>query len=193
MLHAPSTLYLPESNDTTGFRFTFNRRSDPPRPLITTTPMVTVEMVDEGSSSPPSSPITAQDKSLLSPPRRSTFRPKETPKVAIPPRPFSAPPGRTFGFVDSPDRSSFRPQTPGSVGSRSTPTTPEVVRPPTILCRCLSSFSGSKEKACLTVGSRSPSEAFLEAHPALSRDWNVLRVVPSSHSPLDVHSCRTSV
>lgn len=150
MLHAPSTLYLPESNDT-GFRFTFNRRSSPPRPLVTTTPMVTVEMVD-GDSSPPCSPIAAQDKSLLSPPRRSSFRPKEKKsKVAPPPRPFSAPPGRTFGIVDSPDRSSFRPKTPGPVASRSTPTTPAVVRPPTILCKLYRHFWIGRWKGRLTV------------------------------------------
>src|SRR5260221_13334128 len=32
MLHAPSTLYLPETNEA-GFRFTFNRRSYPVRSL----------------------------------------------------------------------------------------------------------------------------------------------------------------
>jgi len=140
MLHAPSTLYLPETNEA-GFRFTFNRRSYPPRPLITTTtPMVTVEMVEGGGgSSSPSSPVTTtKDKNLLSPPCRRSFRPKGTPKVvALPPRPFSAPPGRTFGIVDSPDRSSFRPRTPGPVASRSTPTSPELVRPPTTLCRSI--------------------------------------------------------
>lgn len=133
ILHSPSTLSLPEAKET-GLRFTFNRQSLPPRPVISTTPMVTVQMVD--TSSPPPSPVAVQDRNLLSPPRRS-FRSKDSQKVTRP-RPSSAPPERS-GFtrtVDPRDRLSSRPNSPDPVLGRRSPI-PVVVRPPTTLCACI--------------------------------------------------------
>ena len=138
ILHAPSTLYLPETSDT-GLRFTFDRRSLPPRPLFSSTPMVTVEMVD--IDSPPSSPVTAQDENLLSPHRRS-FISKESRRVA-PRRPSSAPPGSIScksRLIDPPDHClSPHPKTPDPVFGRPN-SPPALVRPPTILCACIVTF-----------------------------------------------------
>src|SRR6267154_1356928 len=107
IVQAPSTLYLPEAKNETGLRFAFNHWSHPQsRPVISTTPMVTVEMVDTGS--PPSSPAMVQDDTLLSPPRRSS-RSKGSPRV-LRPRPASAPPERPSKArtIDSRDRLSPR-------------------------------------------------------------------------------------
>lgn len=138
MLHAPSTLYLPEHSET-GLRFTFNRRSLPPRPLFPTTPMVTVEMAD--IDTPPSSPVTAQDENHLSPHCRS-FISKQSRRVA-PRRPSSAPPGSFSGkstLIDSPDHClSPHPKTPDPVFGRPS-STPALVRPPTTLCACIVTF-----------------------------------------------------
>jgi hypothetical protein len=138
ILHAPSALYLPEVKDETGFRFTFNRQSLPPLPLVST-PMVTVEMVDENS--PPSSPVKAQDNSFLSPPRRS-FKSKQPPRVS-PPRPHSAPPGPSSGengIIDRHDRFPPRPKTINDPFSNRPSPVPIVERPPTILCACIIPF-----------------------------------------------------
>ena len=186
MLHAPSTLYLPEVNET-GSRFTFNRRSLPPPPLVNTTPMVTVEMVDEDSQ--PSSPVMAKDNNLLSPPRR-TFRSKEPPRIS-PPRPRSAPPGptaRETGIIDSHDYFSQPPKTAHPFSSGPC-TTPVVVRPPTILC---GSIVPLKSKDFLTSPLFSPPKAILEEYSTFGCNWDILRLFPSSYPPLDVHSCRTS-
>jgi hypothetical protein len=186
MLHAPSTLHLPDVNET-GFHFTSNRRSLPPPPLVTTTPMVTVEMVD-GDSLPPS-PVTAKDNTLLSPPRRS-FRSKKPPK--LPPRPHSAPPRPTFGdtrIIDSPDRFSARPRTPDDPFS-DVPSTAPIVRPPTILCACIVPFGVKHLLDLFPIPS--PPKTVLEEYSTFSCDWDVLRLVPSSHPSLNVHSCRTS-
>ena len=133
ILHSPSTLSLPEARET-GFRFAFNHQSLPPRPLFSTTPMVTVQMVDTGS--PPSSPVPAQDHSLLSPPRRSS-RSKDSHRVTRP-RPSSAPPERPgkTKTVDRRDRLSPGPNSPDSVLACRSPI-PVVVRPPTTLCACI--------------------------------------------------------
>jgi hypothetical protein len=135
LLHAPSTLYLPESVET-GLRFTFNRRSLPPPPLLCTTPMVTVEMVETGS--PPSSPIKPEDTNFLSPPRRN-FKSRR-PLRDLPPRPSSAPPERpsgriTGGCISSPDLLLPPPHTADPLSGRSY-ATPVLVRPPTTLCAC---------------------------------------------------------
>jgi hypothetical protein len=138
ILHAPSTLYLPEAKTETGLRFAFDRWSLPPsRPVISTTPMVTVEMVDTGS--PPPSPVMAQDHNLLSPPRRSS-KSKDSPRV-LRPRPASAPPERSsiVRTIDPRDRLSPRPRSPDPVSVRRSPI-PIVVRPPTTLCTCIVSF-----------------------------------------------------
>jgi hypothetical protein len=188
MLHAPSTLHLPDVNET-GFHFTFNRRSLPPPPLITTTPMVTVEMVDDGDS-PPASPVTAKDKTLLSPPRRS-FRSKKPPKLS-PPRPHSAPPGPASGdtrIFDPPNRFSPRPRTPDDPFS-DIPSTAPIVRPPTILCAYIVPF-GFKHLRDIFL-TLSPPKTVLEEYSTFSCDWDVLRLVPSSDPSLDVHSCWTS-
>jgi hypothetical protein len=130
ILHAPSTLSLPDTKET-GLRFAFNRRSLTPRPLISTTPMVTVQMVESGSTPP--SPVVVRDHNLLSPPRRS-FRSKDSQRVTRP-RPSSAPPGKTR-TIDTHDHFSPRPKSPDFVsGSHSS--IPVVVRPPTTLCACI--------------------------------------------------------
>ena len=134
ILHAPSTLYLPEVKNETGLRFSSNRWSLPPsRHAMSTTPMVTVEMVDTGS--PPPSPVMIQDHNLLSPPRR-TLKPKDSLRVPRP-RPASAPPERPSKVrtIDPRGRLSPRPKSPDSPsGCRSS--IPIVVRPPTTLCTC---------------------------------------------------------
>jgi hypothetical protein len=133
ILHAPSSLSLPETQET-GLRFAFNRRSLPPRPLFSTTPMVTVQMVDTGSAPP--SPVVVRDHNLLSPPRRS-FKSKDSVRVTRP-RPSSAPPERLgkTRTIDPRDRSSPRPKSPDLVFGRHSPI-PVVVRPPTTLCACI--------------------------------------------------------
>jgi hypothetical protein len=134
ILHAPSTLYLPEAKNETGLRFAFNRWSLPPsHPVISTTPMVTVEMVDTGS--PPTSPTMAQDNNLLSPPRRSS-KSKGSLRVSRL-RPASAPPERPnkVRTIDPRDRLS-PPKSPDSASGRRSPI-PIVVRPPTTLCMCI--------------------------------------------------------
>jgi len=135
ILHAPSTLYLPEAKNETGLRFASNRWSvTPSRPVMSTTPMVTVEMVDTGS--PPPSPVVIQDRKLLSPPRRSL---KSKDSLRVPrPRPASAPPERPSKVrtIDSRGRLSPRPKSPDAAsGCRSS--IPVVVRPPTTLCMCI--------------------------------------------------------
>jgi hypothetical protein len=137
ILHAPSTLYLPEAKNETGLRFASNRWSLPPsRPVISTTPMVTVEMVDSGS--PPPSPVMIQDHNLLSPPRRrSKSKDFRVPRA----RPGSAPPERPSKLrtIDPRGRLSPRPKSPDSAsGCRSS--IPIVVRPPTTLCMCIVSW-----------------------------------------------------
>lgn len=102
-----------------------------PRPLLSTTPMVTVEMVD--TDSPPPSPVVVRDHNLLSPPRRSS-RPKDSLRVTRP-RPSSAPPGKTR-TIDPRDRLSPHSKSPDPVSGRRSPI-PVVVRPPTILCACI--------------------------------------------------------
>ena len=140
ILHAPSTLYLPEANEA-GLRFASNRWSVPPsRPVISTTPMVTVQMVD--TAAPPPEPVMAQDHNLLSPPRRS-FKSKNSLRVPRP-RPTSAPPERPSKArtVDPHGRFSPRPNLPDPVsGCRSS--IPVVVRPPTTLCACIVSLISS--------------------------------------------------
>ena len=184
LLHAPSTLYLPEAKET-GLRFTFSRRSLPPPPLIST-PMVTVEMVYTGS--PPPSPAAVKDNSLLSPPRRS-FRSKRNHRVS-PSRSSSAPPGRssdrtrTIAPLDCLSLSS-RPKTPNSAPCRSS-SIPVVVRPPTTLCACIVSCSQN-----IIDIFPSPSKAILEEYPAFSCYWDILRLVASPYSPRNVHRCRT--
>ena len=135
ILHAPSTLSLPDTNES-GLRFAFNRRSLAPHPLFSTTPMVTVEMVDTASTPP--SPIAAQDHNLLSPPRR-TFKSKDSHRVTRP-RPSSVPPERSgktrTRTIDPRDRLSPRPKSPDPVSGRHTHI-PVVVRPATTLCACL--------------------------------------------------------
>ena len=136
ILHAPSTLYLPEAKNETGLRFTFNRWSVPQsRPVISATPMVTVEMVDTGS--PPPSPVMAQDYTLLSPPRRS---PKSKDSLRVPrPRPASAPPParpNKTRSIDPRDRLSPRPKSPDLPSCRRSPI-PILVRPATTLCMCI--------------------------------------------------------
>jgi hypothetical protein len=136
ILHAPSTLYLPEAKTEAGLRFASNRWSLPPsRPVISTTPMVTVEMVDAGS--PPPSPVMVQDHNLLSPPRRSS-KSKDSHRVLRPTRPASAPPERSSKVrtFDQRDRLSPRPKSPDPVSGRLSPI-PIVVRPPTTLCTCI--------------------------------------------------------
>lgn len=135
ILHSPSTLSLPEARET-GLRFAFNHQSLPPTLPFSSTPMVTVQMIDTGS--PPPSPAAAQDHRLLSPPRRSSrSRSKDSHKV-IPPRPSSAPPERPgkIRTVDRRDRLSPGPNSPDSVLARRSPI-PVVVRPPTTLCTCI--------------------------------------------------------
>ncbi|KAI0274173.1 hypothetical protein BGY98DRAFT_1099159 [Russula aff. rugulosa BPL654] len=132
LLHAPSTLYLPEAKNETGLRFASNRWSLPPsRPVISTTPMVTVEMVDSGSPHP--SPVVIQDHNLLSPSRRSSkskdFRvPRTRPASAPPERPSKV---RTIGPRG---RLSPRPKSPDPASGRCS-SIPIVVRPPTTLFR----------------------------------------------------------
>ncbi|KAH9995287.1 hypothetical protein BJV77DRAFT_1059733 [Russula vinacea] len=127
ILHAPSTLSLPDTKET-GLRFAFNRRSLTPRPLIST-PMVTVQMVE--TDSPPPSPVGFQDHSLLSPPRRS-FRSKDSHRVTRT-RPSSAPPGKSR-TISPHDHFPSRPKSPDFVsGSHSS--IPIVVRPETTLFR----------------------------------------------------------
>src|SRR5216684_2929128 len=131
ILHAPSTLYLPEANET-GLRFAFNHWSlAPSHPVVSTTPMVTVEMVD--TDSPPPSPVMAQDHNHLSPPRRS-FKSKNSPRVSRL-RPASAPPERPSKVrtIEPLDHLSSRPKSPDPVSGRRS-TIPVVVRPPTTLC-----------------------------------------------------------
>ncbi|KAF8497850.1 hypothetical protein F5888DRAFT_1827689 [Russula emetica] len=133
ILHAPSTLYLPEAKNETGLRFAFNRWSLPPsHPVISTTPMVTVEMVDTGF--PPTSPTMIQDHNLLSPPRRSS-KSKGSPRVPRL-RPASAPPERPSKLrtIDPFDRLSPRPKSPDPASGLRSPI-PIVVRPPTTLFR----------------------------------------------------------
>jgi hypothetical protein len=135
LLHAPSTLYLPEVKNETGLRFASNRWSLPPspRPVISATPMVTVEMFDTGSLPP--SPVMVQDHNFLSPPRRSSkskdFR---VPRA----RPASAPPSRPSKVrtIDPRGRLSPDLKSPGPAsGHRSS--IPVLVRPPTTLCMCI--------------------------------------------------------
>jgi hypothetical protein len=133
ILHAPSTLYLPEAKHETGLRFAFNGWSS--RPAISTTPMVTVEMVDTVSS--PSSPAMVQDFNLLSPPRRSS-KSKDSRKVLRPTRPASAPPERPSKVrtIDPRDLLS-RPNSPDTASGRRSPIPIVVRRPPTTLCMCI--------------------------------------------------------
>ena len=134
ILHAPSTLYLPEAKNEAGLRFAFNGWSS--RPAISTTPMVTVEMVD--SVSPPASPAMAQDFNLLSPPRRSS-KSKDSRKALRPARPASAPPERPSKIrtVDPRDLLSPRPKSPDTASGRRSPIPIVVRRPPTTLCMCI--------------------------------------------------------
>jgi len=135
ILHAPSTLYLPEAKNEAGLRFAFNRWSLPPlRPVIYSTPMVTVEMVDTGSLPP--SPVVAQDHNFLSPPRRSS-KSKDSPRI-LRPRPASTPPERPSKVrtIDPRDRLSPRPKSPDPASGRRSPI-PIVVRPKTTLCMCI--------------------------------------------------------
>ncbi|KAI0300004.1 hypothetical protein B0F90DRAFT_1817807 [Multifurca ochricompacta] len=134
ILHTPSTLYLPlpPPIKETGPSFGLNRRSAAPRPLISI-PMVTVEMVDTGP--PPLSPVSVQDTTLLSPPRR-TFKSRVSPAVKIPARPSSAPLERSSGrnrSINSSDHSS-RSKTPDPVYCRPN-SIPILDRPPTTLFR----------------------------------------------------------
>jgi hypothetical protein len=131
ILHAPSTLYLPEAKNEAGLRFAVNRWS---RPAISSTPMVTVEMVDTGS--PPSSPVMVQDRNLLSLPRRSS-KSKRSSRVS-PPRPASAPPecSSKVRTIDPLDRLSPRSKSPDPASGRRSHI-PIVVRPPTTLCMCI--------------------------------------------------------
>lgn len=134
ILHAPSTLYLPDATNEAGLRFAFNRWSAPSsRPVISTTPMVTVEMVD--AVSPPPSPVMVQDHNLLSPPRRSS-KPKRDSLRVSQPRPASAPSERPSKVrtIDPSDRLSPRPKSPDPA-SRRRSHIPIVVRPPTTLFR----------------------------------------------------------
>jgi hypothetical protein len=136
ILHAPSALYLPEAKNETGLRFAFNHWSPPQsRPVFSTTPMVTVEMVDTGSA--PSTPVMVQDDNLLSPPRRSS-RSKGSPRVPRP-RPASAPPERPSKVraIDTRDCLSARPKSPEDTASGRRSPIPIVVRPPTTLCMCI--------------------------------------------------------
>lgn len=179
ILHAPSTLSLPDTKET-GLRFAFNRRSLTPRPLIST-PMVTVQMVE--TDSPPPSPVGFQDHSLLSPPRRS-FRSKDSHRVTRT-RPSSAPPGKPR-TISPHDHFPSRPKSPDFVsGSHSS--IPVVVRPETTLCTCIVSWI---LRPVLTFPS--PSEAVLEEHPTLCCFWDILRIVPSSYSSFNVYRCRSS-
>lgn len=134
LLHAPSTLYLPEAKNEAGLRFASNRWSlQPSRPVTSTTPMVTVEMIDTGSLPP--SPVMVQDHNFLSLPRRGSkskdFRvPRARPASALPERPSKVrtidPRGRLSPRIKSPDPAS---------GYRSS--IPVVVRPATTLCMCI--------------------------------------------------------